>query len=127
MLEGHGTSNNDFENFNTLTVQKDASWALGGALTLGGAPSSFSEATIASGALLDFDGVTTIAGKVSGAGTLEFGGGSTTLDSGAKLSVAHWTVSGSGTSVTLGEDLTYAGAFGADGGATLDLSGGARP
>lgn len=125
VLEGTGTANNDFANFNTLTVKKNASWALGGSSTLGGASSSFGEATIDSGALLDFDGATTIAGKVGGAGTLELGGGSTTLDSGAKLPVAHWTVSGSGTSVTLDENLTYTGAFSAGGDATLDLSGGA--
>ena len=90
MLEGTGTANNAFENFNTLTVQKNASWALGGSSL------SFGEATIDSGALLDFDGATTIAGTVSGAGTLELWGGSTTLDGGAKLSVADWTVGGSG-------------------------------
>ena len=124
VLEGTGTANNAFENFDTLTVQNNASWALGGSSTLGGASSEFGEATIDSGAVLDFEGETTIAGTVSGAGTLEFGGGSTTLDSGAKLSVANWTLGGSGTTVTLDENLAYGGAFTANAGATLDLSGG---
>jgi hypothetical protein len=118
VLEGTGAANNAFENFNTLTVEQNASWALGGA------SSSFSEATIDSGALLDFAGGATIAGTVSGAGTLEFGGGSTTLDSGAELSVADWTLGGSGTTVTLDENLAYGGAFTGNAGATLDLSGG---
>ena len=124
VLEGTGTSNNAFENFNTLTVEQNASWALGGSQTLGGASSSLSEATIDSGALLDFDGETTIAGTVSGAGTLEFWGGSTTLDSGAKLSVSNWVLGGSGTTVTLDGNLAYRGTFTGNAGTTLDLSGG---
>jgi hypothetical protein len=139
VLDGTGTANNTFENFDTLTVNPGASWTLGGAFMKINAqghvvdPSSpFSEVTIGSGALVafdgattvDFDGATTIAGTVSGSATLELGGGSTTLDSGAELLVADWTVSGSGTSVTLDEDLTYAGAFTGGAGTTLDLSGG---
>jgi fibronectin-binding autotransporter adhesin len=78
--------------------------------------------TIDSGAVLDFAGEATIAGTVSGAGTLEFGGGSTTFDSGAELSVADWTLGGSGN--TLDENLAYGGAFTANAGVALDLSGG---
>jgi hypothetical protein len=53
-----------------------------------------------------------------------FTGGSATLNSGASLPAANSTVSGSGTGVTLGETLTYAGTFSAGSGATLNLSGG---
>jgi hypothetical protein len=106
VLEGTGTANNNFEDFNTLTVMSAGNWTLGGSFALGGSSSSFGEATIDAGALLNFDGGTTIAGTVTGAGTLELGGGSTTLDSGAELSVAYWTLGGSGTTVTLDENLT---------------------
>ncbi len=46
------------------------------------------------------------------------------MNSGAALTVSNWTVSGAGTSVVLGENLTDAGAFSAGVGATLTLSGG---
>jgi hypothetical protein len=59
---------------------------------------------------------------VSGAGTLEFGA-STALDSGANLSVAHWTVGGIA-NVALDENLAYGGTFTGNAGAALDLSGG---
>jgi hypothetical protein len=117
VLKGHGTARNVFENFNTLTAKTNANWTLE-------RNSVFGAEAIASGASVDFRHGTTIGGRVSGAGTLEFGGGDATIDSGAKISVANWTVSGSGTSVTLDEQLTYGGAFTGSAGATLDLSGG---
>src|ERR1700722_1042551 len=70
------------------------------------------------------DGTTALSGKVLGAGALAFIGGSATLNNGASLSVAGWTVSGSGTSVTLDENLTYAGSFSEGAGDTFVLSGG---
>jgi hypothetical protein len=141
-LEGAGRADNNFLNFNTLTVGGD--WTLGGT-------SSFDGATISSGASLDdagaltltgtsalggskiiisgndtltMDGTTALSGKVLGAGTLAFTGGNATLNNGASLSVAGWTVSGSGTSVTLDENLSYAGAFSEGAGVTFVLSAG---
>ena len=61
---------------------------------------------------------------MSGAGTLSLAGGRTAFDSGAKLSVANWSISGAGTAVTLGEALTYAKAFSEGAGATVTLTGG---
>ena len=141
-LEGAGRADNNFLDFNTLTVGGD--WTLGGT-------SSFDGATISSGASLDdvgaltltgtsalggskiiisgndtftMDGTTALSGKVLGAGTLAFTGGNATLNNGASLSVAGWTISGSGTSVTLDENLSYAGAFSEGAGVTFVLSGG---
>ncbi len=72
--------------------------------------------------MLTLTGTSSLAGTASGKGTLALTGGSATIASGAKLSVADWTVSGTG--VTLDENLTYAGTFSAGSGATLNLSGG---
>ena len=61
-----------------------------------------------------------IGGTVSGAGTLALaGGGTTTILSGANLSVADWLISGALTTVTLDEAVTYAGSFSEGAGATL--------
>ena len=70
------------------------------------------------------DGTIALSGKVLGTGTLAFTGGNATLNNGASLSVAGWTISGSGTSVTLDENLSYAGAFSEGAGVTFVLSGG---
>ena len=94
------------------------------------ASGSFSEGSaamfsIASGDTVTLSGTTSLSGKVSGKGTLALAGGSTTIGTGASLhGFATWTVSGSGTSVTLSENLTYAGTFSAGAGTTLNLSGG---
>ncbi|HZZ62277.1 MAG TPA: hypothetical protein VFE63_14075 [Roseiarcus sp.] len=90
---------------------------------------SFSEGAgstvkISSGDALTMSGTTSLSGRVGGAGALALAGGSTTFDSDASLPVSHWTISGSGTSVTLAENLTYAGAFSAGVGTTLNLTGG---
>ncbi len=73
---------------------------------------------------LSLTGTVGLGGTTSGAGTLVLAGGSATISSGAKLSVADLSISGSGTSVTLGENLTYAGAFSEAAGDTFVLSGG---
>jgi hypothetical protein len=144
VLEGAGSADNNFDNFNTLTVQSGADWTLGGTSSLGGA-------TISSGASLDdagsltlmgtsalagskiiissddplnINGTTALSGKVLGAGTLAFTGGNATLNNGASLSVAGWAISGSGTTVTLDENLSYAGSFSEGAGDTFVLSGG---
>lgn len=90
-------------------------------LLVAGSAAMFS---IASGDTATLSGTTSLSGKVSGKGTLALAGGSTTIGTGASLPVATWTVSGSGTSVTLSENLTYAGTFSAGAGTTLNLSGG---
>jgi hypothetical protein len=54
-LQGHGTANNDFDNFNTLNVQANGNWTLGG-------DSTFGATTISSGSLI-------VAGDVSGGAT----------------------------------------------------------
>jgi hypothetical protein len=55
VLEGHGTANNNFDNFNTLNVQANGNWTLGGASTFG--------ATTVSGRLV-------VAGDVTGGATV---------------------------------------------------------
>ena len=102
----------------TATVNEDLSYA--GSL-IEGAGSALS---IASSDILTLTGTSSFAGTVSGAGTLSLAGGRTAFDSGAKLSVADWSISGAGTGVTLGEALTYAKAFSEGAGATVSLTGG---
>ena len=80
--------------------------------------------SIKTGDKLTLTGTSSFSGTVSGAGRLALAGGSTTIASGAELSVADWTVSGARTHVALDENLTYAGTFSAGSGATLNLSGG---
>ena len=55
VLEGKGTANNNFDNFNTLDVQANASWTLGG-------NSTFGATTVSSGRLV-------VAGDMSGGAT----------------------------------------------------------
>jgi hypothetical protein len=55
VLQGSGTANNNFDNFNTLDVQANASWTLGG-------DSTFGATTVSSGKLV-------VAGDVSGGTT----------------------------------------------------------
>jgi hypothetical protein len=55
VLQGHGTANNNFDNFNTLDVQANGNWTLGG-------DSTFGATTVSSGSLI-------VAGDVSGGAT----------------------------------------------------------
>jgi hypothetical protein len=55
VLQGHGTANNNFDNFNTLNVQANSNWTLGGSSTFG--------VTTVSGRLV-------VAGDVSGGATI---------------------------------------------------------
>jgi hypothetical protein len=66
ILQGHGTANNDFDNFNALNVQANGNWTLGG-------DSTFGATSISMGTLV-------VAGDVSG--------GATTLGDPAKLVIA---------------------------------------
>ena len=84
-----------------------------------------SKLSISSGDTLSLTGTASLNGTTSGLGTLALAGGSATINSGAAVSVANLSISGSGTSVTLGETLTYAGAFSEAAGDTLALTGGA--
>jgi hypothetical protein len=65
-----------------------------------------------------------IAGDIAGGGTLEFDGNATIGGVAFSFAVAHWSVVGASTDVTLGENLGYAGAFHEGVGATLSLTGG---
>jgi hypothetical protein len=62
VLQGKGTANNNFDNFNTLDVQANASWTLGG-------DSTFGATTVSSGRLVvagDVSGGTTTLGDAAG-------------------------------------------------------------
>jgi fibronectin-binding autotransporter adhesin len=117
-------------NSGKLTVEDDAALNLnaGGSFsqTASGSFTEYADSTfnIASGDTATLNGTTSLSGTVSGGGTLALAGGSATIASVAELSVAHWTVSGTGTDVTLDENLAYAGTFSAGSGATLTLSSG---
>ena len=106
-------------NGGVIQVAKSNSGSLAGATISKG-----STVSALSGSTLMITGTNSVAGKVSGAGTLVAAGGTTTLNSGASLTVSDWTVSDSGTSVVLGENLTYAGILSDDSGTSLTLSGG---
>jgi hypothetical protein len=93
VLEGEGTADNNFDNFNTLTVKASGDWTLGGDSTIGAATvSSLATLTVTgdleitgnfanahdvlvSSGTLDLEGAVTGKGadEVSGAAILEFG------------------------------------------------------
>jgi fibronectin-binding autotransporter adhesin len=83
-------------------ISGKASTTLNESLTYGGtfAAAATSTLTVASGKTLSLSGTSTLAGTVSGAGTLSFGVGTQTLNTGASLNVAKWSV-GAGASVTV--------------------------
>ena len=72
------------------------------------------------GSTLEFQGQTMLAGTVTGSGTLDLNG-ATTLQSGLGVSVAALTIDGS--TVDLGETLSYGNIFSQIGNSTLDLGG----
>jgi hypothetical protein len=102
------------------------SLTIGEALTYAGAftQGAGSTTTITAGNSLTLTGTAMLGGTTSGAGTLDLASGSATIDSGAKVSVSNWSISGSGADVTLGEALTYSGSFSEGAGDTFVLSGG---
>ena len=102
----------------TLTLAQNLSYA--GAFTQGAG----SKLIIDSGDTLSLTGTSTLGGTVADAGTLALGGGSTAIESGAKLTQANWTVSGRSTTVTLSENLSYGGTFTQTYLSTLSLSTG---
>jgi hypothetical protein len=84
VLQGNGTANNNFDFFNTLDVQKNASWTLGGDSTFSGTTVNRGSVLVSSGTL-DLEGAVSGNGAdtISGGSTLEFGstvGGGQTID-----------------------------------------------
>ncbi len=77
ILEGHGTANNNFDNFNTLDVQANGNWTLGG-------DSTFGATTVSSGTLV-------VAGDVSG-GATTLGGPAWDLAQLAIASAGAWDI-----------------------------------
>jgi hypothetical protein len=72
--------------------------------------------------ILDFIGVTNIfAGKISGAGQFEIGGGSNVIGAGTVITNAMFTISAA--FVTLDENLTYGGSFNLENSALMNLNG----
>ncbi len=53
----------------------------------------------------------TVGGPIKGAGTIEFGADSTTLQSGTSIKTAGWTIAGTGADVTVANSISYVGAF----------------
>lgn len=75
---------------------------------------------------LGINGATnTIAGAISGAGTISFGGGgSTAINVGTSITAAGWTVTDAGTNATLNLALSYGGTFTVQQGGTVTLASG---
>jgi hypothetical protein len=74
---------------------------------------------------LSFAGpMNSFAGAVSGAGTVQFAGGTSTLATGATLTAASVTESGTGTVVAITENLTFANDFFQYADTTLSISAG---
>ena len=92
----------------------------GGTFWQGGWPTL----SIASGDTLTLTGSAALGGTISGAGGLTLSGGSTSINAGAKLTQAKWTLIGAGTAVALNENLTYAGTFWQGGWPTLSIASG---
>jgi hypothetical protein len=83
-----------------------------------------SATAISAGDSLSLSGTTTLGGTTSGGGALDLTGGSATIASGAALLVSDWSISGSGSDVTLDEALTYSGSFSEGAGDMFALSSG---
>lgn len=100
------------------TVSLGENLAYAGALTL-------SRAALALGThALTLTGSATLGGAIGGTGRLIIGGGIATVSAGANITVASWTLSGAGTTLTLAQSLSYAGAFSATTGTAISLGGG---
>ena len=102
----------------TTTIAENLSY--GGAFSAGALPTL----AIDGGDTLTLTGTSTLGGGLSGAGALMLGGGATAINGAAALTVASWSISGVGTSATLGKSLTYGGSFSEGAGSKLNISGG---
>jgi hypothetical protein len=107
-----------FTNFGTVEISKGARFTLTGAGTIAGGGT----ATLVDDGVFRVTGALTIGGTVSGAGTLTFASGTQTVNAGATISVAHWSLTGGTT--TINTSLAYGGAFTEGVGATLALVAG---
>jgi fibronectin-binding autotransporter adhesin len=109
-----------------LTVNATDKLAIssGAILTMTGASSIAGGASLILAGGATFAAGADIGGGVSGAGTLALTGGAFTLEAGAAVSVANWSMAGAGTTVSLAGARGYAGAFSVSTGATLGLAGG---
>jgi hypothetical protein len=138
ILQGHGTANNNFVNFNTLNAQGSGTWTLGGsstfsdtivstgALSITGTLNSSTLEILAPAQFID-TGAVTVTGAVTNAGSLTINGvtmnvvgaggtfaqtgGTTTLLNGGKLDPPNVNVSGGvfGGSGTVVGDLSVTG------------------
>ncbi len=97
-----------------------------GSLSYAGSFSDASGATLSilSGAKLSLSGTATLSAKVTGAGSLAITGGTTSIVPSAAVSVTNLSVTGAATTLAIGEAFTFAHVFSANGGATVNLSGG---
>jgi fibronectin-binding autotransporter adhesin len=102
-----------------LTLSESLAYA--GAFTQGVG----SALSIGGGDTLTLSGTSSLSGVVNGVGgALAITGGTTTFANSAPMTMSSWSVSGAGTNAVLGRNLSYAGAFAANAGATLSLTGG---
>lgn len=79
--------------------------------------------TLGTSEYLSLSGVSDIAGTIGGGGTLILAGGSTTIASGAAITMSRWTIE-SGTTVALNTSLSYSGALADKAGTDLDIGSG---
>jgi hypothetical protein len=97
--------------------------SIGENLSYGGAFTTAATPTlgVASGDTFTLTGSAALSGLVGGSGTLALSGATSTIAGGAALNIANWSVAGGTT--TIGKNFAYAGAFTANGGAIITLSG----
>jgi hypothetical protein len=100
----------------------------GGAGTSTIAPSFYEASTgtvtVGSGTLSFSGRVISLAGAITGSGTLQLAGGASTLSGGGAVNVANLSETSSGTSLIVSENLSYAGAFTQGAGSKLSISSG---
>ncbi len=118
-----GTLLLDGGTFKSTTFSLDAGAVLGGTGTFATTISGTQAITVGNGEL-DFTGpATTLSGTISGSASSTIGfGGTTTLSSGATLAIGHVAVL-NGTTLHLGEHVSFAGTFDVRGQASLTGAG----
>jgi hypothetical protein len=106
----------DFDGFGAYQIDKASVWTLTGSDTLAAGVTFTDKGKLAS------TGVLGVFGTVTGPGTLTLGGGATTIESGARVTVNTWSLIGGTADVD--ETLVYAGTFNEGTGATMTLGSG---
>jgi autotransporter-associated beta strand protein len=101
-----------------LTIGENFTY--GGVFTQGAGATT----SVSSGDTLTFTNTNVLSGATTGAGTLAMTSGHAILASGATVSTANWSVSGTNTALTVGTPTHYAGAFSASSNVSLSLTGG---